>query len=101
MLNIRSAAPLKILIVFVIVLSVNYAYCAEDVQKEGRTSNRFFTEMGFVTGFGSGSLPEGSYQPVFLIGHFGVDLKRYFPGLKNHSGALSVFLEPQINPVVN
>ncbi len=101
MLNLRGAALLKMLIVFVIILSVSYAYCAEEVQKEGRASDRFFTEMGFITGFGNGSIPEGSYQPVFLIGHFGVDLKRYFSGLKNHSGTLSVFLEPQINPVVN
>jgi len=101
MLNLRGAALLKIFIVFVIILSVSYAYCAEEVQKEGRASDRFFTEMGFITGFGNGSIPEGSYQPVFLIGHFGVDLKRYFSGLKNHSGTLSVFLEPQINPVVN
>jgi hypothetical protein len=101
MLNLRDAALLKIFIVFVIILSANYAYCSDDVQKEGRSSDRFFTEMGFITGFGSGSLPEGSYQPVFLIGHFGVDLKRYFSGLKNHLGTLSVFLEPQVNPVVN
>lgn len=101
MLNLRGAALLKMLIVFVIILSVNYAYCAEDVQKEGRASDRFFTEMGFITGFGNGSIPEGSYQPVFLIGHFGVDLKRYFSELKNHRGTLSFFLEPQINPVVN
>ena len=101
MLNLRGAALLKIFIVFVIILSVNYAYCSEEVQKEGRPSERFFTEMGFIAGFGNGSIPEGSYQPVFLIGHFGVDLKRYFSGLKNHSGTLSVFLEPQINPVVN
>jgi len=101
MLSLRSAAPLNTLVVFVIILSVNYAYCAEDVQTEGRASNRFFTEMGFITGFGKGSIPEGSYQPVFLIGHFGVDLKTYFAGLKNHSETLSVFLEPQINPVVN
>jgi lipid A 3-O-deacylase len=101
MLNLRSAALLKMLIAFVTIFSVNYAYCSEDVQKEGRASDRLFTEMGFITGFGNGSIPEGSYQPVFLIGHFGVDLKRYFSGLKNHSGTLSVFLEPQINPVVN
>ena len=70
-------------------------------RKKVATGNRFFTEMGFITGFGSASIPEGNYQPIFLIGHFGVDLKRYFSGLKNHSGTLSVFLEPQINPVVN
>jgi hypothetical protein len=100
MLKLRSLAKPTIFIVVVIILFANYAYC-EVAKKEGRASDRFFTEMGFITGFGSASIPEGSYQPVFLIGHFGVDLKRYFSGLKNHSGTLSVFLEPQINPVVN
>jgi hypothetical protein len=98
-LNIRGAALLKIFIVFAIILSANHAYCSEDVQKEGRTSDRFFTEMGFITGFGSGNIPEGTYQPILLIGHFGVDMKRYFQGLKDHRGTLSVFLEPQFNPV--
>ena len=101
MFNLRGAVLSRIFIVVVIILSVNYAYCAELLQKEGRSTDRFFTEMGFIAGFGSGSIPEGSYEPVFLICHFGVDLKRYFSGLKNHSGTLSVFLEPQINPVVN
>ena len=101
MWNLRNAALLKIFIVVVIILSVNYAYCSEEVQKEGRTGDRFFTEMGFIAGFGNGSIPEGSYQPVLLIGHFGVDLKRYFRELKDHRGTLSIFLEPQINPVVN
>jgi hypothetical protein len=101
MLNLRNAALLTISIVIVIIFSVNYVYCSEEVQKKSRASDRFFTEMGFIAGFGNGSIPEGSYQPIFLIGHFGVDLKRYFSGLKNHSGTLSVFVEPQINPVVN
>ncbi len=101
MSKLRSTPLVSMLIVSVLILLANYAYCAEDEQKGSRAGSRFFTEMGFITGFGSGSLPEGNYQPVFLIGHFGVDLKRYFPGLKNHSGTLSVFLEPQINPVVN
>jgi hypothetical protein len=98
MLNLRHATLLKIFVVIVIILSGNYAYC-EEVQKEGRTSDSFFTEMGFITGFGSGNIPEGTYQPILLIGHFGVDMKRYFRGLKNHRGTLSVFLEPQFNPV--
>ncbi|MGA2332413.1 MAG: acyloxyacyl hydrolase [Syntrophales bacterium] len=100
MLRRGRLAKLDIFIVVITILVANYAYC-EEAQKEGRTSNKFFTEMGFIAGFGNGSIPEGSYQPVFLIGHFGVDLKRYFSGLKNHGGTLSVFLEPQINPVVN
>jgi lipid A 3-O-deacylase len=100
MLKRGRLVRLNIFIVVFIILLANYAY-GEEPQKEGRTGNSFFTEMGFIAGFGNGSIPEGSYQPIFLIGHFGVDLKRYFSGLKNHSGTLSVFLEPQVNPVVN
>ncbi len=98
MLKLGRLAKLDILIVVVIILFANYAYC-EEPQKEGRTSDIFFTEMGFITGFGSGNIPEGTYQPILLIGHFGVDMKRYFQGLKDHRGTLSVFLEPQFNPV--
>jgi hypothetical protein len=98
MLKLGRLAKLNILIVAVIILFTNYAYC-EEAQKEGRTSDRFFTEMGFIAGFGSTTIIEGTYQPILLIGHFGVDMKRYFSGLKNHSGTLSVFLEPQFNPV--
>jgi lipid A 3-O-deacylase len=98
MLKRGRLAKLNIFTVVAVILFANYAYC-EEAQKEGRTSDRFFTEMGFITGFGSSNIPEGSYRPILLIGHFGVDLKRYFSGLKNHSGTLSFFLEPQFNPV--
>jgi lipid A 3-O-deacylase len=98
MLERGRLAKLTIFIVVVIILLANYAYC-EEAQKEGRANDRFFTEMGFITGFGSGNIPEGTYQPILLIGHFGVDMKRYFQGLKDHRGTLSVFLEPQFNPV--
>jgi hypothetical protein len=89
---------LKVFIVVVIVLSGNYAYCSEEVQKKGRSSDIFFTEMGFITGFGCSNIPEGTYQPILLIGHFGVDMKRYFSKLKDHRGTLSFFFEPQFNP---
>jgi hypothetical protein len=98
MLERGRPAKLTIFIIVVIILLANYAYC-EETQKEGRASDRFFTEMGFITGFGSGNIPEGTYQPILLIGHFGVDMKRYFQGLKDHRGTVSVFLEPQFNPV--
>jgi lipid A 3-O-deacylase len=99
MLNLRRAALLKVFVVVFIVLSVEYSYSLEEVQKEGRSSDRFFTEMGFIAGFASANIPEGTYQPILLIGHFGVDMKRYFSGLKNHRGTLSFFFEPQFNPV--
>ncbi|HUH67040.1 MAG TPA: acyloxyacyl hydrolase [Syntrophales bacterium] len=101
MLMLRRALLVTVLVVVIIVLPGNNAYCADEAKKDGHVRDSFFTEMGFITGFGTGSLPEGNYQPIYLIGHFGVDMKRYFSGLKDHKGTLSVFLEPQFNPVVS
>ncbi|MFH1991644.1 MAG: acyloxyacyl hydrolase [Pseudomonadota bacterium] len=59
------------------------------------------TESTIIVGYGSGSIAEGSYEPVALIWHFGFDVRRFFPQLENHRGTLSVCLEPKINPVFN
>ncbi|HOG17074.1 MAG TPA: acyloxyacyl hydrolase [Syntrophales bacterium] len=77
-----------------------FLFLAETVRgDDGKTGGRFFTEVGVMAGYGSGNIPEGRYQPLLLIGHFGVDLKRYIPGLRSHAGTLSAFIEPQVNPV--
>lgn len=55
----------------------------------------FFTEVGFITGFGYGTVTEGDYFPVPLIVHLGVDMKRWVSSLKDHRGTLTAFLEPQ------
>jgi hypothetical protein len=85
------------------ILGIVFFFSNSALGSEGRTGDvsggRFFTEMGVMAGYGSGNIPEGSYQPLLLIGHFGVDLKRYFSGLRNHEGTLSAFIEPQVNPV--
>ncbi len=59
----------------------------------------FFTEAGFITGFGYSTLTEGDYFPVPLIAHLGVDMKRWVPSLQDHRGVLTAFLEPQFNLV--
>jgi len=59
----------------------------------------FLTEIGFITGFGYSTVSEGDYLPVPLIVHLGADMKRWFPSLANNRGVLTVFLEPQFNPV--
>ncbi len=61
--------------------------------------NRPFSESAFIAGMGTGSIPEGHYQPVLLIWHFGMDLKKQIPKLKDHAGSLSFIIEPQLNPV--
>lgn len=102
-MNFRTPV-LRIIIFIIIIIPTNFLSIhvlnAEERPKKN-ASDTFFTEAAFITGLGSGSIPEGDYQPVLLIGHFGIDLKKYIPGLKNHRGTLSAFIEPQFNTVVN
>jgi len=60
----------------------------------------FFKEIGFITGYGSASIPEGKYETIPIILHCGMDLSRFFPGLKGHKGLLTAYIEPQVNPVI-
>lgn len=75
------------------------ARAAEDKPAPAMQKDRFFTEIGFVTGFGYGTVTEGDYLPVPFIVHLGVDVRRWFPSLKDHRGTLSLFFEPQFNLV--
>lgn len=100
MLSTRQSAMINIFIIVTIVFC-SAAYPAEKEQDKTLKNDRLFTEAAIITGYGSGNIPEGSYDPILLIGHFGIDLKRYFSELKDHRGSLTFFLEPQFNPVVN
>jgi lipid A 3-O-deacylase len=60
----------------------------------------FFKEIGFITGYGSASIREGTYETIPIILHCGTDLSRFFPGLKGHRGLVTAFIEPQVNPVI-
>ena len=93
----ESGGIAAVLILALIFSPAGTASCDEG--KPGRSGGSFFTEAGILAGYGSGNLPEGGYRPVLLIGHFGVDLRRCFSGLRDHRGTLSLFLEPQANPV--
>ena len=65
-------------------------------------NNRSLTESGMIVGYGTGDIAGGKhYEPILLIWHLGCDLKRFIPKLEDHKGTLSVYLEPQINPVFN
>jgi hypothetical protein len=64
-------------------------------------SEALFREKGFLIGYGRGSLPEGGYETIFLMGHLGIDMAKAFPSLKRHRGLLTFILEPQVNPVVS
>jgi hypothetical protein len=73
-------------------------YAQSDLLKKTKP---FFSEKGFLLGYGFGlynyNIPEGNYQPVLLMGHFGIT------PFKSHQqslpGIFSIFFEPQINPV--
>jgi hypothetical protein len=101
MVTLHKYKLLNTVIVIFIIFSGRYAYCAEEPEKKAHTTNRLFTEMAVITGFGTGNIPEGNYQPILLIGHFGINLKRYFRKLEDYRGTFSFFLEPQFNTVVN
>ncbi|MDI6615948.1 MAG: acyloxyacyl hydrolase [Syntrophaceae bacterium] len=57
------------------------------------------SESGVILGYGEGNISEGKYRPFLMIWHVGFNLKEFSStqseGRKN---ALSLFLEPQINP---
>ena len=61
-----------------------------------------FFEKGFLIGYGYGlsstDIPEGNYRPVLLMGHFG--LNPFKSKAEKIPGIISVFFEPQINPVL-
>jgi len=75
------------------------ARAADDKPAPALQKDRFFTEIGFATGFGYGTVTEGDYLPVPFIVHLGTDVRRWFPSLRDHRGTLSLFFEPQFNLV--
>jgi len=85
----------------VLILFHGLAYGGEESSDRASIKTRLLTESAFITGFGTGKIAEGHYQPVLLIWHLGVDLKKYLPRMKNLRGSLSGYLEPQFNPVIN
>ena len=79
----------------------NWVYADENSPEASPANARLFTESGIITGFGNGSIDEGNYQPILLIWHMSIDLNGFFHAPKGCKGKFSLYLEPQINPVVN
>jgi len=73
------------------------AFSANEKPSPWLSKDGFFTEAGFITGIGYGTVTEGNYLPVPLIVHLGTDTKRWFPSLREHRGILTAFMEPQFN----
>jgi lipid A 3-O-deacylase len=94
----------KVLLIAAMLLALtnfcNVAY-GEENKRTTVTAETLFTEKSFIVGYGDGSIKEGRYQPLLMAGHFGIDLKRYFPGLRDQRGSLSLFVEPKFIAVTN
>jgi len=67
---------------------------------EANRTESIIDQVEFIGGYGSASLPEGEYQTLLLIVHLGKEIGHFIPALRGHRGKLSVFLEPQYNPVL-
>ena len=100
-MTIRILKRLKTpLLTLTILLVAAPLYALESSTGPPRQSQPFFKEIGFITGYGGASIPEGTYETVPLILHCGTDLSKFFPGLKGHRGLLTAYIEPQVNPVI-
>jgi len=95
----RMKATLTEVVVALMVVLVcqTHAGAAEHGSMNGRTID----EMSFMAGYGEGSITEGSYRPILLICRLGYDMNRLIPDLEKHRGTFSVYMEPQVNPVIS
>ena len=57
------------------------------------------SEAGMLGGFGFGKIPEGSYEPILMAAHFGLDINRFLGIPGTHRGRFTVFAEPRFTPV--
>ena len=97
---IRCKTELAGLIMVIILLSP--VYSAAGTTDVNSCNSRLLTESGIIIGWGTGDIAESKhYEQVLLIWHLGCDLKRFIPELEDHQGTLSLYIEPQINPVFN
>jgi len=73
---------------------------ADEKPDKGKTSNTpLISELGLISGYGKGSVYEGSYQVIPFILRIGIDAKVFFSNLVGHKGTLSFVIEPQLNRV--
>jgi hypothetical protein len=73
---------------------------ADEKSDKGVTSKTpLISELGLISGYGKGSVYEGSYQVIPFILRIGIDAKVFFSNIAGHKGTLSFILEPQLNYV--
>jgi lipid A 3-O-deacylase len=101
-MTIRILKKLKTPILTLAILLVTAPlYAFESSTGPPGQSQPFLKEIGLITGYGRASMPEGKYETIPIILHCGVDLSKYFSGLRGHRGLLTAYIEPQVNPVIS
>ncbi len=98
-----AAQRLGAAVVGAVLLLAAFSGAAPAAQGEdgaARANGRWISEAGFIGGYGTAPIDEGRYKTALLIAHIGMDVNRFLPGLRGHRGTLSLFLEPQFNPVL-
>jgi len=100
----KTSCYLLVIIINIAVISgmIFFLHCIPACADEtAPTSSRAIDEMSVIVGYGRESISEGAYEPVLLIARLEHDLKGQLPFLAAQRGTLSLYLEPQINPVVS
>ena len=97
----RKLVLFAFLIIFshtlIVIPSISLANEKSDEGETPKTS--LISELGVISGYGKGSVYEGSYQVIPFILHIGIDAKVFFSNLVGHKGTLSFIIEPQLNRV--
>jgi lipid A 3-O-deacylase len=88
-----------ILVSLILLLSATDTWSAGEAPAATPAKESFFTEVGFITGYGHADLSEGDYETIPLILYLGIDMRRWVQGLAAHKGTLTLYFEPQINYV--
>lgn len=91
-------------LIFLVVLflaALPGAGTAAEAKGDGKgAGGSWFTEAGFIGGYGHASLDASVYRTLMMMGHLAKDITHYIPVLESHWGRLSFFLEPQFNYIL-
>ena len=85
---------------FILTVIPGASLGADEIGSDKQPKGPLITEMGTIIGYGNGTITEGDYTTLLLIIHIGMNINRFIPQLRDHKGSLSLFFEPQFNPVL-
>jgi hypothetical protein len=98
--NALNQLALALILVLFLTVSPGAAMAAEAKGDGKGVGGSWFTEAGFIGGYGDASLDEGVYRTLLMMGHLAKDITHLIPVLKDHRGRFSFFLEPQFNYIL-